>query len=43
MTQEDKELLLKDFSSRLPYGVRYRRFAWNDERGEKCISAKYIL
>ena len=40
MTQEDKELLLKDLSSRLPYGVRYRRFAWNDERGEKCISAK---
>ena len=40
MTQEDRQILLKDLSSRLPYGVRYRRFAWNDERGEECISAK---
>ena len=40
MTQEDRQILLKDLSSRLPYGVRYRRFAWNDEQGEECISAK---
>ena len=40
MTQEDRQILLKDLSSRLPYGVRYRRFAWDDKREEECISAK---
>ena len=40
MTQEDKELLLRDISARLPYGIRYRHFAWDNERGEECISAK---
>ena len=40
MRQENKELLLKDLCARVPYGVRYRRFAWDDERGEECISAK---
>lgn len=40
MTQEDRQILLKDLSSRLPYGVRYRCFAWDDKREEKCISAK---
>ena len=40
MTQKDRQILLKDLSSRLPYGVRYRRFAWDDKRGEECISAK---
>lgn len=40
MTQEDKELLLKDLCARLPYGVRYKHLAWDDERGEECIAAK---
>ena len=40
MTQEDKELLLIDLCARLPYGVRYRHFAWGDERGEKCVAAQ---
>ena len=40
MTQEDRQILLKDLSSRLPYGVRYRRFAWDDKQGEECMSAK---
>ena len=40
MTQEDKELLLKDFCARLPYGVRYKHLAWDDERGEECIAAQ---
>lgn len=40
MTQEDRQILLKDLSSRLPYGVRYKSFAWDDKRGEECISAK---
>ena len=40
MTQEDRQILLKDLCARVPYGVCYRRFAWDDEREEKCISAK---
>ena len=31
MTQEDKRLLLKDLSARLPYGVKYCRDSWNYE------------
>ena len=40
MTQEDKELLLKDLCARLPYGVRYKHLAWDDECGEECIAAQ---
>lgn len=40
MTQEDKELLLKDLCARLPYGVCYKHFTWDDERGEECIAAR---
>lgn len=40
MTQEDKELLLKDLCARLPYGVRHQYFAWDDECGETCIAVK---
>ena len=40
MTQEEKELLLKDLCARLPYGVRYRHFTWNDEYGETYIAAQ---
>ena len=41
MTQEEeKNLLLKDLCSRLPYGVRYRHFTWNDEYGETYIAAR---
>ena len=31
MTQEDKELLLKDLCARLPYGVKFLRESWNFE------------
>ena len=31
MTQEDKDLLLKDLCARLPYGVKYCRDSWNYE------------
>ena len=31
MTQEDRELLLKDLSARLPYGVKFLRESWNYE------------
>ena len=40
MTQKDKELLLRDLCARLPYGVRYRHFTWNDEFGEIYIAAR---
>lgn len=29
MTQNEKELLLKDLSARVPYGVKYVRYSWN--------------
>lgn len=31
MTQEDKQLLLKDLCARLPYGVKFLRESWNYE------------
>ena len=31
MTQEEKQLLLKDLCARLPYGVKYVRDSWNYE------------
>ena len=31
MTQEDKELLLKDICARLPYGIKFLRESWNYE------------
>lgn len=31
MTQEDKELLLKDLCARLPYGVKILHKCWNYE------------
>lgn len=40
MTQEDKKLLLKDLSARLPYGVRYRHFTWDDKCGEIYIAVR---
>ena len=40
MTQEDKELLMKDICARLPYGVCYKHLTWDDKRGEECIAAQ---
>ncbi len=31
MTREEKQILLKDLSARLPYGVKYCRDSWNYE------------
>ena len=42
MTQEDNELLLKDLCSRLPYGVKFLRGSWNDERDQE-ISVIEVL
>ena len=35
MTQEDKELLLKDICARLPYGVKFLRESWNFESDQE--------
>lgn len=37
MTQEDKELLLKDISSRLPYGVKMNHIANSDNEPTTLI------
>ena len=29
MTQNDKDLLLKDLCARVPYGVKYMRYSWD--------------
>ena len=34
MTQEDKELLLKDLSARLLYGIKFPMMCWDEETGE---------
>lgn len=31
MTQEDKDLLLKDISARLPYGVKVQSYSYEDD------------
>ncbi len=33
MTQEDKELLLKDLCARLPYGVKIEYLYWDEDKG----------
>ena len=42
MTREDKQLLLKDLSARLPYGVKYCRDSWNYEWDQE-ISVVEVL
>ena len=42
MKQEEKDLLLKDLCARLPYGVCYKHFTWDDEREKECIIAAKI-
>ena len=34
MTQENKELLLKDICARLPYGIKFPMMCWDEETGE---------
>ena len=35
MTQEDKELLIKDLCARLPYGIKFLRESWNFETDQE--------
>ena len=37
MTQEEKQLLLKDLCARLPYGVKAEVMGWDEEREEEVF------
>ena len=40
MIQKDKELLLKNLSARLPYGVKAQVTGWDEEKGEIKVPLK---
>lgn len=40
MTQEDKELLIKDLSARLSYGLKAQVLGWDEEKGEVEVPLK---
>ena len=40
MTQEEKQLLLKDICARLPYGVKAQVIGWDEEKGEVAVPLK---
>ena len=42
MTREDKELLLKDLSARLPYGVKFLRESWNYEWDQELSTLEKV-
>ena len=37
MTQEEKQLLIKDLCARLPYGVKAEARGWDDEKEEEVL------
>lgn len=45
MTQEEKDILIKDLSARLPYGVKIQYEGWNEETEEytNVIDVLYSL
>lgn len=43
MTQEDKELLLKDLSARLPYGVKILHEGWNYEWDDELSTVERVV
>lgn len=40
MNKKDKELLIKEISSRLPYGIKVQVFGWDEEKGEVAVPLK---
>lgn len=42
MTQEDRELLLKDLSSRVPYGVKYMKYSWGYELDQEIPEVEVL-
>ena len=43
MTQENKELLLKDFCARLPYGVNILHEGWNFEWDDELSTVEKVV
>lgn len=43
MTQKDKELLLKDLSARLPYGVKILHKSWNYEWDDELSTIERVV
>lgn len=43
MRQEDKELLLKDFCARLPYGVKILHEGWNYEWDDELSTVERVV
>ena len=43
MTQEDKELLLKDLCARLPYGVKILHEGWNFEWDDELSTVEKVV
>ena len=40
MEKTDRELLIKEISSRLPYGIKVQVFGWDEEKGEVAVPLK---
>ena len=40
MEKIDRELLIKEISTRLPYGIKVRVFGWDEEKGEVAVPLK---
>lgn len=40
MEKTDRELLIKEISTRLPYGVKARAYGWNEDKGEVEVPLK---
>jgi len=43
MTQQDKELLLKDLCARLPYGVKILHIGWNYELDDTLATVERVV
>ena len=42
MTQKDRKLLLKDLSSRVPYGVKYMKYSWGYELNQEIPEVEVL-
>ena len=40
MEKIDRELLIKEISTRLPYGIKVQVFGWDEEKGEVAVPLK---
>ena len=42
MTEEDKKLLLKDLSARVPYGVKYMKYSWGYDLSQEIPEVEVL-